>query len=40
MKICSHKTERSFNENPTLLEAGLQKGEKGQKEKFLANIDL
>jgi len=27
-------------ENPMLLEAALQKGEKGQKERLLASIDL
>lgn len=30
----------SFMENPMLLEAALQKGEKGQKERLLASIDL
>jgi hypothetical protein len=40
MKICSHKTVISFMENPMLLEAGLQKGEKGEKERLLASIDL
>jgi hypothetical protein len=41
MKICSHETVNSFVENPMLLEAGLQKSEKGKKKKrFLASIDL
>jgi hypothetical protein len=40
MKICIHKTVITFMENPMLLEAGLQKGEKGKKERFLASIDL
>lgn len=40
MKICSHETVISFMENPMLLEAGLQQGVKGKKERLPASIWL